>query len=55
MADLETWNVPWSPQEDEAFAEKLARPFPLGHPSPTAPGHSSLGPGATGDELEEAA
>jgi hypothetical protein len=36
-SDLETFDVPWTPEEDEAFAEFLDRPFPLGQPSPRRP------------------
>jgi hypothetical protein len=55
LSDLETWSVPWTPQEDEAFDDFPGAfrcpPFP----SSQAPGHPSLGPGADGDQREEAA
>jgi hypothetical protein len=61
-ADLETWNVPWTPEEDEAFEryqdQRLARAIPLA-PVPAPPGVrpslSPHGPDADGADLPEAA
>jgi hypothetical protein len=58
-SDLETFDVPWTPEEDEAFRD-LPGAFrcpTVQCTSPPAPGPArqpSSGPGATGDELPEA-
>jgi hypothetical protein len=57
LGDLETWSVPWTPQEDEAFndfprASLLAPVPPLQASGPPSSPH---GPDADGHDLKEAA